>query len=471
MKRMNAVSSFILLFLVSIQVTAQNARITPVTETISLLTDGQGRETRALVQSGKGLVVFDSFWAKAPANRFRDAVEQTIGRNDFVYVLNMTDRLDMFGGNAAYPGARVIGQEMLGSKYKGKEEEVRAEIRELIDMWRWKEDVSRKRLPTHEQGSDAAINEERWANICKQRADELESGYSLRLPDISYSDRMTLYLGDITLELIWFGKAGNYNGMSVAVIPEEKTAFVPGFILHSQHLAPHPFDEYKPLDIDRWISVLAEILEGDDAVNTVICGMGEVWNAERAVEHLHYIRTLWKRVQELDAAGKSLAAIQDQLSLEKEFAFVKRMQAYVEGGDDWIRPQHRAHVSTFYQQLKTFIAADILMQGGADALQASLARVRELRADGEDIHFDEAAIARIGDYLLKQGAVPEAIAVLTLNAEVFPESAAVYAGLGEAYTRAGEATKAVEQYRKSLERNPENKNVIDALNELERTIK
>ena len=467
MKRSTGMLGCFLLCVLCAAAVAQETRIVPVTDHVSLINDGQGGETRALVRSGKGMVVFDSFWAKAPAKRYRDAVEQVTGRNDFMYVLNMTDRLDMFGGNAAYPEARVIGHETFRERYKGQEEDVKTEIGRLIERWRGKEEVSRERLPTHAEGSEAAVNEERWANTCKQRADELKSGYSLRLPDISYSDRMTLYLGDITMELIWFGRAGNYNGMSVAVIPEEKTAFIPGFILHSQHLAPHPFDEYKKLDIDRWIAVLGEILEGDNAVSTVICGMGEVWNAERAAEHLHYIRTLWKRVQELEAAGKSLAAIQDQLSLEREFAFVKRMQAYVEGGDDWIRPQHRAHVSTFYQQLKAYIAADMLMQGGLDTLPASLEQIRSLWSNDEDIYFDEAAIARIGDYLLKQKAVPEAIAVLTLNAEVFPESAAVYAGLGEAYSKKGDRKQAADQYRKALELAPDNTAYSEKLTALE----
>ena len=120
-------------------------------------------------------------------------------------------------------------------------------------MWRWKEDVSRKRLASHEQGSEKAINEERWMNTCKQRADELEQGFSLLLPIVFYNDRMDLDLGNITLKLIWFGKAGNYNGMTVVVIPEERLAIIPGFILHSQHLAPYPYDGDVKRDVPRWI--------------------------------------------------------------------------------------------------------------------------------------------------------------------------------------------------------------------------
>ena len=93
----------------------------------------------------------------------------------------MVDRLDMFGGNAAYTQANIVGHQTLINKYKGKEKEVNAEIVRLIEMWRWKENVSRERLKTHEPGSDKEKSEQKWLNTCRQRADELEAGFSLVL--------------------------------------------------------------------------------------------------------------------------------------------------------------------------------------------------------------------------------------------------------------------------------------------------
>jgi tetratricopeptide (TPR) repeat protein len=282
-----------------------------------------------------------------------------------------------------------------------------------------------------------------------------------------YSDQLLLNLGDVTLTLIWFGKAGDYNGMSVAVIPEEKLAVIPGFIMHSQHLAPHPQPQYKKLDVDRWITVLEEMFEGEHPVDKVVCGMGEVWAADRGRAHLTYIKRLWERVKELESAGKTLDQIQDQLSLEREFAFVKEMQVYKENGDEWVRPQHRTHVSLFFQQLKDLIASDILTSGGFDALQASLARVRKLRTDGSDIYFDEAAINGIGYYLLNQGKIPEAIEIFKLNVEVFPGSANVYDSLGDAYKMNGDKKNAIKNYRKSLDLNADNENARKMLKEFE----
>ncbi len=380
----------------------------------------------------------------------------------------MVDRLDMFGGNAAYKETMIIGHDRFLEKYKGREKEVEAEIKELIEMWRWKEKVSRERLQSHEKGSETAIREQKWLNTCKRRADELESGFSLVLPTVFYNDRMSLDLGDIILKLIWFGKAGNYNGMSIVVIPEQHVAIIPEAILNSDHLAPYPHPDYAELDIPRWIAVLEEILEGENAVEKIICDNDQVWSRERAYTHLEYIRRLWDSVKIAEAAGKDLNEIQDQLSLDKDFSFVKEMQVYKDSGDEWVRPQHQTHVRLFFLQLKDLLASEIIKEGWIDRLQASLAKIRKLRDEGSDVYFDEISINGIGYYLMKRGKIREAIEVFKLNVEIFPKSFNVYDFLGEAYMKSGDNENAIKNYRKSLELNPGNNNAREMLKKLEK---
>jgi tetratricopeptide (TPR) repeat protein len=431
-----------------------------------IITDSKLGECQTVIKSEKGLVVFNSFWSEIISNQFKEAIAEKSGRNDFAYVIDAVDRLDMFGGNAAYKGAEIIGHKNFLDKYKGKEAEVAAEIKQLIDMWRWKEGVSRERLAGYEKGSKEAAGEERWMNTCQARAEQLEQGFSLVLPTKTFDDRMTLNLGNITLKLIWFGKEGNYDGMTVAVVPEEKVAIISGFIMHPQHLAPYPFDRYADLDIPRWIAVLEELLEGKEAVEKVLCGMGgDLWTRERAQSHLEYIRRLWNAVRQADAAGKKLAEIQDQFSLDKDFAFVKEMETYKERGDDWIRPQHLMHVKVFFLQGKN-LASEIIKRGGVDSLAASLAKIRELREKKADIYFDEEYINGFGYYLIGQGKMPEALEVMKLNAEVFPESANAYDSMAEAFMKNGNKEEAIKNYEKSLALNPGNENAKTMLNEL-----
>ena len=441
---------------------AQEFSTRKITDRIYVLDNPEG-EDQLVIASQKGLVVFNTMWSEITAQKYKDEISAALGRDDFYLTVDMVDRLDMFGGNAAYKETIIIGHENLRNKYEGKEQEVDAEIKRLIEMWRWKADVSRKRLETHEPGSKKELNERRWMNTCLERADDLEKGFSLVLPTVVYKDRKTLDLGDITLELIWFGRAG-FDGMSIVVVPEERTAIIPGFIMHSHHLAPHPNCRYAKLDVPRWIDVFEELLEGDDPVDRVICDMSSVWPRERARTHLVYIRTLWNGVKETEAAGKSLEEIQDQLSLDNEFAFVKEMQPYKDGGDDWIRPQHVCHVKVFFLQHKN-LASEMLKNEPEGSFRDALDRISRMR-DGGDLYFDEASMNFLGYELVNLSRLADAVAVLKLNVELFPQSANAHDSLAEAYMKSGDTEKAIEYYKKSLELNPDNENAGEMLKKL-----
>lgn len=434
---------------------AQEFGLTPITDHVFVVTNPED-EDQLVIASEKGLVVFDTFWSSITARKYKAEIARLLGRDDFRYTVNMVDRLDMFGGNAVYDETTIIGHLSFLDKYENRDAEVRAEIDRLIDMWREKEEISRERLATHEPGSEREKGEIKWMNTCKQRAEELEAGFSLLLPTLLYSDRMSLDLGDLTLELIWFGRAG-YDGMTVAVLPEEKLAIIPGFILHGHHLAPHPFPGYAKLDVPRWIAMLEEILEGNDPVDRVVCDINAVWSRERALNHLNYIRRLWNGVTAAEAAGLDLPEIQARLSLDNEFAFVKDMQVYKDGGDDWIRPQHRFHVRLFFLQHKN-PAGEILGNEDYGSLEDRIAKVKKLRDDGGDIYFEEASINALGYRLLNTARVADAIEVFKLNVEVFPDSANVYDSLGEAYMKDGDSESAIANYQRSLELNPGNEN-------------
>jgi len=445
---------------------ARDFQVREITGKVAVVTVADGGDQQLVIKSKKGLVVFNTFWSGITAKKFREAIAKGLQRSDFAFTLNLVDRLDLFGGNAVYKDTTILGHESFLNKYRGKEKEVAAEIQRLIDMWRWKEEVSRKRLETHEKGSEKAADEEQWMRTCGKRAEELEQGFSLLLPDKVYGDKMQVDLGDLTLKLIWFGRAGNYNGMTVVVVPEEKLAIFPGFILHEHHLAPYPYGEYAELDVLRWIAVLEEILEGENAVEKVLCDMTGLWTRERAHEHLDYIRRLWNSVRTAEAAGKDLAEIQEQLSLEREFAFVKNMKVYRERGDQWVRPQHQAHLRVFFLQHKK-LASELLKNAAPDALDETIARLRKLREKESGFYFDEGSFNFIGYGLINAGKISEALKVFQFNVEMFPQSADAYDSLGEAYMKAGNQGLAIENYKKSLVLNPNNDNAKKMLEKLQ----
>jgi CubicO group peptidase (beta-lactamase class C family) len=72
----------------------------------------------------------------------------------------------------------------------------------------------------------------------------------------------------------------------------------------------------------------------------------------------------------------------------------------------------------------------------------------------------------IGYQFLNKGMMDEAIAVFIINTKYFSEIANTYDSLGEAYMLKGEKKFAIENYKKSLELNPQNKNAEMKINEL-----
>jgi tetratricopeptide (TPR) repeat protein len=79
---------------------------------------------------------------------------------------------------------------------------------------------------------------------------------------------------------------------------------------------------------------------------------------------------------------------------------------------------------------------------------------------------DELTLNAVGYNYLFQGKTDEAIEILALNAKLHPNSYNVFDSLGEAYSKAGQKELAIENYKKSLEINPNSETGKKALETL-----
>lgn len=94
---------------------------------------------------------------------------------------------------------------------------------------------------------------------------------------------------------------------------------------------------------------------------------------------------------------------------------------------------------------------------GADGLEAAVTKFHEYRKSvPEDYFFNENGFNDLGYKLLGEKKFDEAIAIFKLNVESYPDSWNVYDSLGEAYMKNGDKELAIQNYKKSLELNPEN---------------
>ena len=107
------------------------------------------------------------------------------------------------------------------------------------------------------------------------------------------------------------------------------------------------------------------------------------------------------------------------------------------------------------------VLLDIILNEG---IEEALSEYKELKeANTDEYNFKESQLNNLGYTLLQLERIKDAIEIFKLNIDSFPESFNVYDSLGEAYMIYGDLELAVDNYEKSLDINPGNKNAIDMI--------
>jgi len=101
---------------------------------------------------------------------------------------------------------------------------------------------------------------------------------------------------------------------------------------------------------------------------------------------------------------------------------------------------------------------------GDDAIIAEFHRLKS--GTDPDLYVAESELNTFGYQLLRRRQVNEAIEVLKLNVEAYPQSANVYDSLGEAYMLRGDKEKAIENYQRALAIEPTMASAKQALGKL-----
>jgi CubicO group peptidase (beta-lactamase class C family) len=98
-----------------------------------------------------------------------------------------------------------------------------------------------------------------------------------------------------------------------------------------------------------------------------------------------------------------------------------------------------------------------------EGIEAGIALYHELQATHPPEAFDEFLLNGLGYRLLRADSIADAITVFELNVAEYPEASNPYDSLGEAFLAAGDTARAIVNYEKSVELNPDNTNGIAVL--------
>src|SRR4029453_7086801 len=102
-------------------------------------------------------------------------------------------------------------------------------------------------------------------------------------------------------------------------------------------------------------------------------------------------------------------------------------------------------------------------------IDAGITQYRELKAkQAATYDFAENELNDLGYRLLRSGKAKEAVEIFKLNVEAYPQGFNTYDSLAEGYATANERELAIQNYKKSLELNPNNTSATNALKKLEK---
>ncbi len=271
-----------------------------------------------VIQSRKGLVIIDTEASPRVMAPIKKKIEQTFGRSDWAYVINTHAHDNHCSGNSLFKGATILGHENLATDMQWLiNRQIEPAKRKEIDRYNAILRDLRVAVPRYAADRMATRLIQSDLIFYDLFVQDLQQGYQVVKPTLTFSDKYTLDLGDLTLELIFFGK-GHSNSDTLIYIPQERV-LVSGAIAYQQYRVPEIGEDSHLEDVHRFIAVLDRLLADDVKIDHVIPGHSVPLT--RAV--LPPIRDFYQRMlQEVQAArqqGLTLDQATKLLTLQAKF--------------------------------------------------------------------------------------------------------------------------------------------------------
>ena len=130
------------------------------------------------------------------------------------------------------------------------------------------------------------------------------------VPDLTFSDRMTIALGGKTVELIYPGRSHSDN-LIVIRFPEERAVFTVDFI----SVKRLPYMTLSDAYIPDWIDAIKRVEALD--FDILVPGHGPMGTKADARDHRRYLEDLYQAVLEAARAGQSVDEMKQSITLEE----------------------------------------------------------------------------------------------------------------------------------------------------------
>jgi glyoxylase-like metal-dependent hydrolase (beta-lactamase superfamily II) len=130
------------------------------------------------------------------------------------------------------------------------------------------------------------------------------------VPEVTFSDKLTIDLGGKKVNLVYVGRSHSDN-MIVVHFPEERTIFAVDFI----SVKRLPYMNLPDAYIPDWIEAL-KLVEGMD-FDLLVPGHGPIGNKQDVTDNRMYLEELYTAVLDGARQGKTLEELQQSISMDK----------------------------------------------------------------------------------------------------------------------------------------------------------
>ena len=165
----------------------------------------------------KDIVVVDTFGVPKVDAQIRKVIARELGRDDFAYLINTHEHADHTGGNSIYADCTIVGHDLIAAGL------VRDRRRGATSVLEWYPQHARRHWRRSFKGLDSddpglrTSKRTSFTTACSSRRTRPAGSWCHRR--LTFSDRMTLDLGNTTFELSYIG--GMHTASDTAIfIPE-----------------------------------------------------------------------------------------------------------------------------------------------------------------------------------------------------------------------------------------------------------
>lgn len=347
------ITALLLLLLIPAQVVTQEkstffTSAQKISDKVMYVNTSTSFARQLVLNSEKGLVVFNTAWADGIAREYQEWVKKTFNKDNYYLVVNLSSDLMDVGGNATYKDALIVSNEIVYDDLVVKSKDLKSFVQKRQGVFIWKVNGAQEHIDKDGKDTEAGKGWISWRDICQRVADDLNENYRLRLPDITFRERMSFDLGDITLQLINFGECDDRGAIWV-YIPEEGL-LVTGSVLTTLHLSPTLQANPNGFDVQGWIDLAEEFIDPAKGVKEIVTAHSGKWTIENLKTRHKYWSHVWNAAKAALKAGKNLEQFMQEENFDDKYSYIKEWPIYKmnHSEENWVLNEHTRTLKCFY---------------------------------------------------------------------------------------------------------------------------